>query len=533
LKKTKKPKKPKKETNTRLVAVGKPTHAAHDAEHVVVDGIDVDVGNLLGRDKVVTRGVLVKTVHIRHKRGRRERQVQDSVVNAAEVAGARGLELLGLEGERVDIHTLGRRVGVVLVGLDIVEVAALALRETVLAVELNLRHRRGVVELRVRVPPRGVGLRVAVQVAGVLDNPHELLAGVVERQLDLVGGGGDRLRARELQLLNQVLVGDLGEPAALLRVQVDVVNIQRAGRETRVVQRADGRRRRRRRRARDVDQVLDLVELHVDLHLVVLQRNQRERQAGVAIEPELQRDVQGLLRNAVVQGIALAKPVDTGVRAQRAVRAEVRERGVEAREGDRILRRQLRVAAVARLIRLESRTAIAVHHVEVRQLLAGRERELIPDVEPLAVVLVNLLAADLNVHVVNQVLAQVGDPRQSANRLGNHRAVNRRQSHLHVHAGDQVAVARDRALHTLAEVADTVEGLLNGLHREVGVAAVELLEEGNLGVRRQVYVLGAIGDELHEATRSHCLYSTDLNFFGRSGQIRGFSWSRPIRPFLP
>jgi hypothetical protein len=29
------------------------------------------------------------------------------------------------------------------------------------------------------------------------------------------------------------------------------------------------------------------------------------------------------------------------------------------------------------------------------------------------------------------------------------------------------------------------------------VATVELLEKGNLGISRQVHVLGAIGDELH------------------------------------
>ena len=116
----------------------------------------------------------------------------------------------------------------VLVGLDEVEVAALTLRETVLAVQLDLGDRHGVAEARVRVAPRAVERRVAVHVAGVLDNPDKLLAGVVERELDLVGRGRDRLRARELELLNQVLVGDLREAAALLRVQVDVVNIERA-----------------------------------------------------------------------------------------------------------------------------------------------------------------------------------------------------------------------------------------------------------------------------------------------------------------
>jgi hypothetical protein len=54
---------------------------------------------------------------------------------------------------------------------------------------------------------------------------------VVEVELDLVVGGGHGLIARELELLNEVLVGDLGEAATLVRVKVDVVNIEGGGDE--------------------------------------------------------------------------------------------------------------------------------------------------------------------------------------------------------------------------------------------------------------------------------------------------------------
>jgi hypothetical protein len=40
----------------------------------------------------------------------------------------------------------------------------------------------------------------------------------------------------------------------------------------------------------------------------------------------------------------------------------------------------------------------------------------------------------------------------------------------------------------------TVDGLLDVLHREVSVAAVNRLEEGNLGVTGKVNVLGAVSD---------------------------------------
>ena len=54
-------------------------------------------------------------------------------------------------------------------------------------------------------------------------------------------------------------------------------------------------------RARDLvpAEVLDFLELEVDLDLVVLEGDQREREARVAAEPELERDVQRVLRGAV------------------------------------------------------------------------------------------------------------------------------------------------------------------------------------------------------------------------------------------
>ena len=54
---------------------------------------------------------------------------------------------------------------------------------------------------------------------------------MVEVELDLVVGGGHRLVARELELLNEVLVGDLGEAATLVRVEVDVIYVEGRGDE--------------------------------------------------------------------------------------------------------------------------------------------------------------------------------------------------------------------------------------------------------------------------------------------------------------
>jgi hypothetical protein len=62
--------------------------------------------------------------------------LKSGIVNAGEVARARGLVLLGAKSERVNVDTSVGVASVVLVGLDKVEVCTLTLREAVLAVKL-------------------------------------------------------------------------------------------------------------------------------------------------------------------------------------------------------------------------------------------------------------------------------------------------------------------------------------------------------------------------------------------------------------
>ena len=178
----------------RLVAVSKSTHTGHDAENVVVDGVDADLRCVVCVDRVVGEG-----------------EEECGVINTREVAAAGWLVLFGLEGERVDVDADRGDVGVVLVRLDQVEVATLALRETVVSVELDLggddrvvashalHAGDGVTGLEDRaIPPVGVvewllslpgvdDRGVARDIRVALDDPHELLRGVVEVHLDLVG----------------------------------------------------------------------------------------------------------------------------------------------------------------------------------------------------------------------------------------------------------------------------------------------------------------------------------------------------------
>jgi hypothetical protein len=288
-----------------LITISKTTHARHHTQHVVVGRIHADLGARGRADRVVGH-----------------RQQERGVINAGQVARARRLVLLRGQREGVDVDTRGRHVGVVLVRLDLVEIAALAHREAVVAVELDeRRHDRvaaghalhaghGVTRLQggavppVRVVERLLALPgvhhvvVAADERVTLHNPHKLLTGVVEVQLDLVGAGVDGLRTRELEHINQILVGDLGELAALVRVQVDVVHIQRRSHQVGRVHAV----------THDVHvgvlgsivpaEVLEVVELQIDAHLVVLEGDQGQSQTRVAAEPELQRDIQSILGRA-------------------------------------------------------------------------------------------------------------------------------------------------------------------------------------------------------------------------------------------
>ena len=170
--------------------------------------------------------------------------------------------LLGLEGEGVRVHTGVGGAGVVVVGLDLVEVLTLLLLEAVLTVEDDLEGgegtrgllseglgtgrktgreeghtrvgggdeavRNSVVGIRLKldlgdkvlggeVPKRRLG-------RGVGEAPHELLDGVVVREAHLLGGARvNGISASVLNLLNEVLVTLLRETATLLSVKVDVV----------------------------------------------------------------------------------------------------------------------------------------------------------------------------------------------------------------------------------------------------------------------------------------------------------------------
>jgi hypothetical protein len=581
----------------RLVRVCKSAHAAHDAEHVVVDGVDADLGRALRADRVD-----------------RERQVERGLVDTREVARAAGLVLLGLEREGVHVNTRGRRAGVVLPRLHLVEVATLALVEAVLTVELDLgdldrvlalaldvrgeddlgeqvvrrtleegvilRHTAAVVDLRTRretgarrcaetrevcggvvgntgcrarrgartgrhVPDREIGrirraargeraaaehcrddaLRrpvvrvverllserlgnprrrrgVAVDERVALDDPDKFLRGVVEVHLDLVRGRRDRLVARELELVNQVLVRLLGEAAALLRVQVDVVDVDRRGDQLELRDRRHavaevdagsglrGENRERRRGAVGIAAVVVLLELDVDAYLVVLEGDERDRKTRVAAVPELQRDVQRL---------------DGRARARQA-----RVRGL--RGGAR------RVQGDTAAVLEEHKVGTVAHHVVEGHLGAEGLRELRPDLHPVTILAVDARPANLDLDLLDEAVTDIVEPAEAVAGVEER---DLRQRDLDVRAVHQIGVTRDDGSDAATKVGLSVERHLDRLHREVRVALVQHLPEGNLGVAGDINVLCTIRDKLHKTTTHICLSYRETIFWA------GFIDARP------
>jgi hypothetical protein len=407
--------------------------------------------------------------------------------------------LLRLEGEGVDVHTDSRDVGVVLVRLHFVEVATLANLEAIVTVELEesgdnrvatshaLNAGDGVARLEDRaVPPVGKveglltlpgvddGIR-AVNERVALDNPHKLLARVVEVELELVGRRCDGLTASELEDVDEVLVGHLGELAALISVEVDVVDVERSGNQVGVGNAITDGVRVGELRSGLPAEVAEIVEDQVDTHLVVLEGDQGESKTRVAAEPELEGDVESVFRGALADLVG-----GVGLTSNAVI-----------------------VAVLTTLSDQVGQLRDVTHHLGVTSLLTRLLGELIPDVEPLTIVLVDTLTTDLELNLLDQVVTRPVQPTELGTRAVSSGDGYLRESSLEVHAVDQVTVALDRASNSLTETRGTVERVLDGLHGEVRVATVDRLEESNLRVASQVNILSAISDELHQTTTCH------------------------------
>ena len=272
---------------------------------------------------------------------------------------------------------------------------------------------------------------------------------MVEGEVDTLGGRGDLLLTLELELFDEVLVRLLGKATALLHVEVDVVNVERhvLGSREGIRCTREGRTRRR----STLNQVHGIIEGDVEANLVILEGDQRERQAGVAVEPELEGNVDD-------------------------VRATTAERGRRVR---------IRVGAAHEVVELHRR-------VEVR-------RQGLPEVEPLTILAVDDLATDLHLDLLDHEVAQATLGATRPGREVRH-AVRHGESDLEVGLPDEVGVTIDDSHDTLPPGGRAGEVHAEGLHGEVRVALVENLPKRDMRIAREIGILSTIGNKLKETT---------------------------------
>ena len=90
---------------SHLIAVGNTSHTRHHTENVVIDSIDTNLSSGSSGNS-----------------GGRENKLKNGIVDSGEVAASTGLVLLGSKGKGIDVDAGVRVAGVVLEGLDDVEV---------------------------------------------------------------------------------------------------------------------------------------------------------------------------------------------------------------------------------------------------------------------------------------------------------------------------------------------------------------------------------------------------------------------------
>ena len=389
------------------------------------------------------------------------------VVDAGEVAGTSGLVLLGLEREGVRVHTGVGGTGVVVEGLHLVEVLALLSLEAILTVEDELELGEGT--------------------DGILSEGGVTTISAEGEERGTVDRGGDhavRLETLNVGSENDVRVsGRGGEVPQGVGVAGDVREAPHELLDGVVVREADllG--------GGGIDGVGTSV-LHLLDQVLVTLLGEAATLLGVEVDV-VSPHLEGV---GVAVGGEIGREVDVDADLVVLERDEGEvETGVaveEEEEGE-----------------VDGLTGDTSGHLTVRSLLGLVEVKLGVQTPPLLVVLVDTLTTDGKLNVVDGAL---GDPAGSGRSGGGGEEFN-------VHVADEITVTGDSHGHATGVGGSTVDGLLDVLHREVGVALVFRLEEGHLRVTGKVNILGTVSYELHETTghfESCCTISRENNFRG-------------------
>ena len=371
------------------------------------------------------------------------------VVDAGEVAGAGGLVLLGLEGEGVRVHTGVGGAGVVVEGLHLVEVLALLLLEAVLTVENELEGLEGTdgVLSELNIGSGGTDLKHGRTREG---GGHEAVGTRDGRKVGLeenVGGvGGEVPEGGGIVAVgkapHKLLHGVVvGEADVLGAGTVNGVNTGVLHLLDEVLVTLLGEA------ATLLGVEVDVVGPHLE---------------GVKVGGEAGREVDVDADLVVLEGNE--GKVETGVAVEEEDEGEVDGLAVDTSG-----------------------------HLTVVGLLGLVEVELGVETPPLLVVLVNTLTTNGKLNVVDGAL---GDPARSP-------GVGGVRLELEVHVANEITVAGNSDGDATGIGGGTVNGLLDVLHREVGVALVLRLVESDFGVASQVDILGTVRYKLHK-TAGHC-----------------------------
>ena len=323
---------------------------------------------------------------------------------------------------------------VVLVRLDTAEVVRLTLIvRAILTVDLErlLVDRRNILRKRLQDSSiQRLGI-IAVGLRGRLNNPDEFLDRVIERQIDAVVRRRDSLILVELGLFNEILVGVLGHTTALLRIKIDLIDVE-------------SRRRRRlglggnRRNLIEIcSNELGVIPENVDLHLMVLERDEREGTTRVACKEKEERDVDSRRKTRATRGIFSNATIGC--------------------------RNCLRSIVLAQ----------ANHTVQLQRLGIVR-RKRVPQVEKLTLLAIDDLSTDIELRLLNQVVTQASFRIVV---LASRRKLNlnlRRIEEIRMTTHDRCLL---RAPVRLAREVDTER-----LHRKVRVALEETLPESDLRI---------------------------------------------------
>uniref|UniRef100_A0A6C0IT24 Uncharacterized protein n=1 Tax=viral metagenome TaxID=1070528 RepID=A0A6C0IT24_9ZZZZ len=524
-----------------LITVSRSSHARHYAKHIVVNGIYTNLGGL---------GSGYGT--------RRKNKLKNSVINSGEIAATRRLVLLGAKGEGVYVDTSIGGTGVVLVGLDNIEVRALTLREAVLSVKLKLGGDNGILTPTMHVKGRlgeykGTGIRES-GTGGGRSLPGSL------------GGGG--ITSSVIHLEKTIRVDNTVGTRCLVKTTEGMDGIGKGINGVSVIERLG---------TEGLEEGLTSLKRSAVVYVLIGLDNPDKLLTGV-VEVELNLVGRGTNR-LVTSELNLLNEVLMRVLGHLAALIGVKEdvvyvkgssyerllvgtadrlcgrSGIKSLDGPEALTDRAEIDVNLNLVVLksnkrksESRVAaepelkgniesglrkgvtgsahlggstrgstgsryisetrvsdvgksggVANHLVVTRLLLLG-EGKLVPDVHPVTVLTVNALTTNLDLNLGNELLTDVIQPAGIYGSGTVHCLVNLGKSDLKVCAVGKVAVSADCAGYATAEIGLTREGLFDGLHSEVSVASVRHLPEGNLGGSSKENVLGAIGDKLHKSS---------------------------------